>query len=402
MTSSLRTLKLRPGRGWTPLLLLPVLLLAVSPPLAASPGDLTPIQVLTDGVGGIDGLAANRWVEVSPDGRNLYAAGQGDDSLAVFARDRASGRLEEIQVVTQGVDGADGLGGVSSVAVSPDGRSLYTTATFEGAVGVFDRDPATGRLAFRQVLREGIEVPVGLRFAVWVRVSPDGRNVYATGFFDDAVVGFRRDPADGTLAPIQVLRDGVDGIEHFDGVFPLVLDRGGRNVYVGAFLDNAVTVLERDPVTGLLAPVQVLEDDAGGVDGLLRVRGLAVSGDGRTLWTCSAGDDALVAFDRDPVSGRLAPRQALFDPADGVDGITGANAVAESPDGSTLWTAAFQEAALGVFRVDPSGRRMDFVRAVRLADDSLDGPISLSPSPDGRFLYAGSFFSGRLVVFRVD
>ncbi|HYU59512.1 MAG TPA: hypothetical protein VEK39_02025 [Solirubrobacterales bacterium] len=46
--------------------------------------------------------------------------------------------------------GVDGLDAPTSVAVSSDGHSLYMTSAFDAAVVNFDRDPATGALAFAQ------------------------------------------------------------------------------------------------------------------------------------------------------------------------------------------------------------------------------------------------------------
>ena len=45
-----------------------------------------------------------------------------------------------------------GLDRLRSDAVSPDGRSLYTASVFDDAVARFERDPATGQLAYRECI----------------------------------------------------------------------------------------------------------------------------------------------------------------------------------------------------------------------------------------------------------
>src|SRR5712692_1666553 len=47
---------------------------------------------------------------------------------------------------------------------------------------------------------DGCEIFPPLSGASSVAVSPDGRNVYTTGYHGDAVVSFRRDPATGALS----------------------------------------------------------------------------------------------------------------------------------------------------------------------------------------------------------
>ena len=52
------------------------------------------------------------------------------------------------------------------------------------------RDVATGRLTFVQVLKDGVGGVDGLYGADSVTVSPDGSQVYATGYYDDALAVF--------------------------------------------------------------------------------------------------------------------------------------------------------------------------------------------------------------------
>ena len=53
-------------------------------------GELTFVQVLRDGVDGVQGLERPFSVTVSPDGKNVYVADSAGDSVAMFARPATS------------------------------------------------------------------------------------------------------------------------------------------------------------------------------------------------------------------------------------------------------------------------------------------------------------------------
>jgi polysaccharide biosynthesis/export protein len=50
-----------------------------------------------------------------------------------------------------------------------------------------------------------------------VAVSPDGADVYASGSSNSTLVAFRRDPASGTLTALQVVQKGVGHTQGLDG-----------------------------------------------------------------------------------------------------------------------------------------------------------------------------------------
>jgi DNA-binding beta-propeller fold protein YncE len=86
------------------------------------------------------------------------------------------------------------------LAVSPDGASVYVTAFKSGALDVFDRNADSGAAAQKPRapgcllgnVTPGCLLGRGLRGASSVAVSPDGRNVYSAAFDSDSVGIFRR------------------------------------------------------------------------------------------------------------------------------------------------------------------------------------------------------------------
>ena len=94
-------------------------------------------------------------------------------------------------------------------------------------------------------------------------------------------------------------------------------DEAGRyllNVQSGTLLIRQVVPDQHEvtsPAEGLFAFAQSLRDGIGGIDGLDSPRGLAVSPDSSQLYATGLSDDALVVFDRDDVTGLLTPSQLL-------------------------------------------------------------------------------------------
>lgn len=92
-------------------------------------------------------LIAPEGIAVSPDGRNVYAAVMKSGAIAVLDRGKAGSVAQKpgaagcvAQPSLPGCTPARALKGVSSVALSPDGRHLYSTAYASDAVNVFRRN----------------------------------------------------------------------------------------------------------------------------------------------------------------------------------------------------------------------------------------------------------------------
>jgi DNA-binding beta-propeller fold protein YncE len=169
------------------------------------------------------GIYFAQGVVISPDGLNLYISGGGSKDIAEFARSAATGVLtplpganaciqeHEVPLECAGNNSAVGLA-PDGLAVSPDGSDLYATGNAQAAVSVFARNPATGVLtqlsgASACVQEHGV-TPVdcvgntegdGLLATNSVLVSPDGGSVYVTGNSSHAVAEFSRNQTTGAL-----------------------------------------------------------------------------------------------------------------------------------------------------------------------------------------------------------
>ena len=77
-------------------------------------GLLTFIESETDGVGGVNGLFRVNALQVTPDGKHVYAAGTVLSSVVIFARDAATGALTFLGLERDGENGVDGIGAANS------------------------------------------------------------------------------------------------------------------------------------------------------------------------------------------------------------------------------------------------------------------------------------------------
>ena len=168
----------------------------------------------------VEGMKDISSVTVSPDGKNVYVTGTIEHSVIVFKRDSGDGMLTFFEVIKDGIDGVEGLEGPVSAAVSPDGKNVYVVSLIDGAMVVFTRDPDDGALTYINHFRNGIDSVNGLTGVRSVIVSPDGENVYAAGITDQAVVVLLVIVVTGHLYILTILgvvlpnlADGLGGVQ---------------------------------------------------------------------------------------------------------------------------------------------------------------------------------------------
>ena len=130
---------------------------------------------------------------VSPDGKFVYvSAGRfhGDDAVSAF-KVGDDGRVALLQEFINGQGDLRGFQGGNHLAISPDGRNVYATATRSSSVACFRRDTKTGKLSYLETVRDGSENAEN--GAAGVAVSPDGRFVYVATEDGRAITQFDRD-----------------------------------------------------------------------------------------------------------------------------------------------------------------------------------------------------------------
>jgi DNA-binding beta-propeller fold protein YncE len=284
---------------------------------------------------------------VSTDGANVYVAARGPDELVpigasgvlMFARNARSGTLMELGCVTDdGTDGREGTDGAcadgsalesaNAIAMSPDGRHVYTTSD-EGGIAIFARG-ADGRLTQAGCVKDFAPASACIdAFAmprpVSIALSPDGRFVYATSRVSHAVLVFARDALSGALSETScVSENGSDGacVDGVGMVNPtaIAISPDGRSAYVTlAKQQNGLAVFARDAQTGALTQTACFMSGVPrgrpcrNTPGLYDANGVAVSPDGRNVYVTAIDSDAVATFRRDSISGALTPLDCIAD-----------------------------------------------------------------------------------------
>ena len=233
-------------------------------------GSLEFVEVFKDGTGGVDGLEYPYFVAVSPDGNQVYVLSYHDDSLTVWTRNASDGKLTFSQRLQDGDIGVDGLNNPLSV-FSPDGEDLYVAGHYDHAIARFSRNPSSGSLTYVEKVQDGVGGADGLQNVAHLVMSPTGSHLYATAsdtYYgslgnDRSVAAFARDTETGALTFLQVFHDDVDGVQDLHGAVHAVMAPDGRHLYVSGRFEDALVLFGRDAgpeIQPLAHTVQVPQD----------------------------------------------------------------------------------------------------------------------------------------------
>lgn len=244
-------------------------------------------------------------VFVSPDSKNVYgtcttSASNIQDAVVIWKRDLISGRLSN-RVIEQ-----TDLVGPSAVTVSPDNKNIYVAARGskrnpgDATIAYWSRSTETGNLTNkRSVPQDSLRYLTGVRD---LAVSPDNANVCAAATLSDAVVCWARNASDGGLSDPQVFDTNLRGVRF------VAFSPDSLHVYASAASDYAIVHWKRNPVTGIMSNQTVILKEK---TSLNSVRELVVSPDGRFLYAASK---SVVYWQRDLVTGRLFNQKEVGPP----------------------------------------------------------------------------------------
>jgi DNA-binding beta-propeller fold protein YncE len=267
-------------------------------------------------------------ITVSPNGESVYVVAFNGSSLAVFTRNPSTGALTQpsdstgcfVETATSGCTTGLALGNPEGVTVSPDGEDVYVAAPGSAALDTFARNASTGALTqatdgtgcIVSTPLTGCTTGTQLAGADALAVSPDGASVYVTSLISNSVTAFTRASTGqltqltGTSAcVINLLAVGCSLARQLSGPEGLAISPDGASVYATAFTSGAVDVFDRNA-------------DSSAVTQKSRAPG------------CMVGS---------PPPGCLLGR-----------GLSGVSSIAVSPDGRDVYSAAFGSNSVGVFR----------------------------------------------------
>jgi DNA-binding beta-propeller fold protein YncE len=399
----------------------------------------------------------------APDGRQLYVASVW--TIWTFRRDPVSGTLQRMrgsagcvrQLGRGACRSAHGLGKITSIVVSPDGRHVYAAASGSRSIAIFRRDPHSGTLTQLRgrsgcVSRSrspcspgrarGLEAPQSLE------ISGDGRSLYsASVVFRTAepdwgwVAGFAVNRRTGALTQRAGPGSCVTSRHVSDCTFArglqgagsVAVSHDGRTVYAGSVANSVFTVFRRGR-DGRIAQLPGPEGcvarqssvrfrrrhDCSPARHLRDADSIVASSDDKSVYVFSSDDERLLIFRRDAAGHLSQPRGAGAcvewgrSPCRHARGFFEASEPVLSPDGRNLYAAT--GAGWATFRRLPTsgliqprgalacGLSKETIRYVnegddercrhhRLPFDDLSGLLHAVASPDGRNVYFGAAYS---------
>jgi 6-phosphogluconolactonase len=136
-----------------------------------------------------------RHIAFHPNGRWAYVINELASALTVFGCDASSGALREIQTEATLSKDFSGENTGAEVAVHPSGRFVYGSNRGDDSIAVFACDPASGRLAFIERVATGGKTP--RQFVI----DATGGYLLAANQDSDGVVIFSIDTNNGRLRP---------------------------------------------------------------------------------------------------------------------------------------------------------------------------------------------------------
>src|SRR5262249_4297381 len=132
-----------------------------------------------------------RHVTFSADGKFMYVLGELDSSVSVFANDKETYR--SIQKISALPSGFSGKNDTAEISLHPSGKFLYTSNRGDDSIAQFTVDQASGKLTFVQRVSTRGKTP--RHFAI----DPDGTHLLAANQDSGNIVEFTIDQKSGQL-----------------------------------------------------------------------------------------------------------------------------------------------------------------------------------------------------------
>jgi 6-phosphogluconolactonase len=138
--------------------------------------------------------AGPRHTKFSPDGKNFYILSELAGTVTACRYDSARGVAEPFQTVSALPEGYTGRHSASEIRVHPTGRFVYSANRTHNSIAVFARDVATGALTSIENVPTGGDQPRNFN------LTPDGAWLLCANQATDNLMVFKVDAATGRLA----------------------------------------------------------------------------------------------------------------------------------------------------------------------------------------------------------
>lgn len=181
-------------------------------------------------------------IQADPNNRFVLHTDLGQDRIYVHHFDQSKGKLTPAATPFTSLPSGDGP---RHLAFHPNSRWLYSIQEEASTLTFFHYDPSTGSLAVQQTISTLPPGFTGTSFASGVKVSADGRFLYAANRLHDTIAAFSIG-SDGRLKSIGEVSTMGDYPSQFN------IDPSGKFLYACNRKSDVVTSFSIDRNTGLL------------------------------------------------------------------------------------------------------------------------------------------------------
>lgn len=382
-------------------------------------GSLVYADSLIQDVDGVQGLLAPTQAALTADGMHLYVTARSGGSVAWFSRDPDDGSVRFLGLRSNESTGVDGLGGATAIVVDSALDQAYVAGAQQGAVAQFERQANTYCPPNGSGSLNAVPLRIAAGGSVTFTIHVDINDSHVGAVVNTATIEAGSPDQDTTpdnnsavdsdsvsvIADLAITKS--DGLAEFDGLAGAVAIAGDNDqVYVAGAGDNAIGVYDRG-VDGRLAFNSAIRSGDAGVLGLAGVNDVLLSGNGDHLYATSPSESSISTFRRDHGTGRLSFVEIEQNGVFGVTGLSGARAMATSPDGAHLYVLGGFANAVAVFARDtvmasPTYGRLTYRGVVQNGVGGVDGiadPVALAVSPDGKHVYVLGDGNDSIAVF---
>lgn len=326
-------------------------------------------------------------VDGTKDGEFVYSCGFDPGFLVCFSRDAETGKLTRLHQYEEG--------GVLSLDISEDQKYLVTCSINRNKLVLFRRNVDTGALErLHEVTRRSVKQ---LHSPISVKFGSDSKFVYVTC------------ASTGCLSVFSIVDDKLEFLQAHEGVEEclagsrvLAMDPTRTYLYVASRNAGTISVFDRDEDAGHVRMLSHIMDDSIYGSLLEGVHGCAVCPEGKFLYAVSgrfSGDNAVSVFSISE-DHKLKMVQEFENEVE-LDGFTGGNHVAVSPDGKSVYASGATSGNLAYFRRDPETGKLEFVEYLKVdGKEQLGMTAGIFVSSDNKFVYISGEGEGKIYVFK--
>jgi len=319
--------------------------------------------------------------------------GPNSKGIYTFRFDPATGKFTEPHVAAE-------TDNPSFLALDPHNRFLYAVnelesykGTVSGAVSVFEVDPSTAKLTFRQQVSSLGEDPA------YIAVDHSGHDVLVADYTTGDVVVFPIEK-DGTLGEHTALDQ-----HHGSSVNPerqkgphahsIQLTNDNRFALSADLGLDKIIIYRFDPARGTLTankpPFATVAPGAG-------PRHIAFSSDGRFAYVADEMGTDVTVFSLNAKTGAMHELQTIDTVAEHDPANTAAE-IALAPSGSYLYTSTRKADVITEFSVARKSGKLTLVDRVPSGGKN---PRFFALDPTGQWMFVANQSSDEIVLYRVD